>query len=340
MADKVLVTGASGFIATHCIIQLLEKGYDVCGTLRTMSRADSIREIIGRHTSRADELEFAKADLTKDDGWAEAAKGCKYILHVASPFPLDNPKDENELIIPAREGALRALRAAQSAGVQRVVLTSSIAAIAYGHDKELGRPFTEEDWSNPESKSNTAYTRSKTLAERAAWAFMESEKPGFELAVINPGAVLGPVLEKDIGTSAELALQLMQGTLPGLPRLGFTVVDVRDVAALHILAMESPKAAGQRFACANGFLWLEDMANILREAFPEKSKKVPTRKMPNWLVRLAIRFGAAPAALGTELGRNRDTSSDKAKSVLGWKPRSAEDAIKATTQSLIDLGLI
>lgn len=340
MADKVLVTGASGFIATHCIIQLLEKGYHVRGTLRSMSRAESIREIIAKHTARAAELEFAEADLLKDDGWAEAAIGCKYMLHVASPFPLDNPKDEMELIRPAREGALRALRAAQAAGVKRVVLTSSVAAIAYGHEKDMNRPFTEEDWSNPESKSNTAYTRSKTLAERAAWEFMETEKPDFELTVINPGAVLGPVLEQDIGTSAELALQLMQGALPGLPRLGFPVVDVRDVASLHILAMESPKAAGQRFACANGFLWLEEMADILREAFPDNAKKIPKNKMPNWLVRLAVRFGAAPAALATELGRNRETSSDKAKQILGWKPRSAEDALKATTQSLIDLGLI
>lgn len=340
MADKVLVTGASGFIATHCIIQLLEKGYDVRGTLRSMNRAESIREIIAQHSPRASELEFAEADLTNDDGWAEAAAGCTYMLHVASPFPLEQPKTDDELVIPAREGALRALRAARDAGVKRVVLTSSIAAIAYGHDKRPDRPFNEEDWSNPKGASNTPYTRSKTLAEMAAWDFMKTETPGFELSVVNPGAVLGPVLENDIGTSPEVVFQLMTGKLPGLPRFGFPVVDVRDVASCHILAMEVPEAAGERFACTEKFLWLEDMSKILKETFPEHSKKVPTGKLPNWLVRVLISLGAAPNALRAELGRSRDTSNEKAKRILGWQPRSAEEAVKATAQSLIDLKLV
>ena len=337
-ATKVLVTGASGFIGSHCIIQLLEKGYRVRGTLRDMKRADAIRSMIARHTDKTDALEFAEADLLKDDGWVEAATDCHLILHVASPFVLDTPRNEDELIIPAREGTLRLLRAAKETGARKVVLTSSVAAIAYGHGKNLGRPFDENDWSDPNSKEIEAYAKSKTLAERAAWHFMESEDPGFDLAVINPGAVLGPVIESDYGTSAEIVLRMLKGSLPGLPRLGFEIVDVRDVASLHILAMESAKSGGQRFPCVAGFRWFEDIGETLLKEFPQFSKKIPTKRLPNWMVRMAAMFGQLPKSALTELGNKRTVSNKNAAELLGWEPRSPEEAIITTAQGLIEFG--
>lgn len=340
MTEQVLVTGASGFIATHCIIQLLEKGYDVRGTLRTMSRADEIRGIIGQHTDKVGNLTFAQADLTKDEGWKEAAEGCPLILHVASPFPLDNPKNENELIIPARDGALRLLRAAKETGARKVVLTSSMAAIMYGFKKQPGRPFNENDWSPLNGPGHTPYTKSKTIAEKAAWDFMERENPGFGLSVVNPGAVLGPVLESDIGTSAQLVQMLMQGALPGLPPIAFPIVDVRDVADLHIRAMETEAANGHRYVCVNGTMWMKDMAALLKEKFPEHTKKTPTKVLPVFMLRIAAMMDKFPKAGLRELNKWREGNNTMARVTVGWAPRSAEDAVIATAQSLIDLKLV
>ena len=339
-ATQVLVTGASGFIGSHCIIQLLEKGYRVRGTLRSMNRADSIRGIIAKHTDNVDALSFAEADLTRDEGWVDATTDCPLILHVASPFPLDNPKHENDLIIPAREGTLRLLRAAKESGARKVVQTSSVAAIAYGHKKKRNQSFTEDDWSDPNSKTIEPYAKSKTLAEMAAWKYMETEKPQFDLAVINPGAVLGPVLESDYGTSAEIVLRILQGGLPGMPRLGFEIVDVRDVASLHILAMENASAAGQRFPCVAGYRWFEDIGPVLLENFPEFSKKIPTKVLPNWMMHIAAMLGQFPKSALSELGNKRSVSNQKAVGLLGWEPRSPEDAILATAQALIDQGVV
>lgn len=339
-ATRVLVTGASGFIGSHCIIQLLEKGYRVRGTLRNMQRADAIREIIRQHTNNADALEFAETDLTRDEGWVEAATGCPLILHVASPFVIQAPKHEEELIIPAREGTLRLLRAAKTAGARKVVLTSSVAAIAYGDRNVLDRLYTEDDWSNHESKDIEAYSKSKTLAERAAWDFVSNDNPGFDLAVINPGAVLGPILEKDYGTSAMMILLMLQGALPGVPRLGYEIVDVRDVANLHILAMESDRASGKRFPCVAGFRWFEEMSATLRPAFPDFGKKIPAKLLPNWMMYIAAFLGKFPKTTLKELGNKRAVSNRNAVELLGWNPRSPEEAIIATAQSLIDHGVV
>lgn len=340
MTEQVLVTGASGFIATHCIIQLLEKGYKVRGTLRTMGRADEIRDIIGKHTDKVDNLSFAEADLTQDDGWKEAAEGCPLILHVASPFPLDNPKNEDELIIPARDGALRLLRAAKETGARKVVLTSSMAAVMYGHKKEKQGPFTEDDVSPADGPGHSPYTKSKTIAEKAAWDFMKQEDPGFGLAVVNPGAVFGPVLENDIGTSAQIIQMMLKGALPGIPRIAMPVVDVRDVADLHIRALEQDAANGHRFICVNGTLWFEDMANLLREKFPKQAKKVPTRVLPNFMLHIAAMMGQFPKSGLRELGKWREGDNSQARNLLGWAPRSAEDATLATAESLIELKLV
>jgi len=339
MNDQVLVTGASGFIATHCIAQLLEKGYAVRGTLRTMGRADEVREAVGRFTSNIGNLTFAEADLTKDEGWREAAQGCPLILHVASPFPMAVPKNENDLIIPARDGALRLLRAANETGARKVVLTSSMAAVAYGRKKEPGRAFNENDWSDVKGPGMAPYTKSKTIAEKAAWDYVEKEKPSFALATINPGAVFGPVLSSDIGTSVQAIQMLLQGAMPGLPRLAFPIVDVRDVADLHIRAMEQDAANGNRFVCVNGTLWFVEMANAIKKRFPKEASKVPTKVLPNVMMKIAALVGQFPKQGVRDLGRYWQGNNTQARTLLGWNPRSAEDAVIATAESLIELKL-
>ena len=268
--ETVLVTGASGFIALHCVVQLLQAGYQVRGTLRSASREAEVRETVARQVDAGERLSFTTADLTDDAGWADAVANCTYVLHVASPFPAAPPKDENELIVPAREGALRVLRAAANAGVKRVVLTSSIAAVAHGNDGLGNHTFDEDDWSNVDGTLG-AYEKSKTLAERAAWDFIASDDAkGMELAVINPGAVLGPVLNENLGTSAELVRRLLLRQLPACPRIGFSMVDVRDVASAHIAAMSVPEAAGKRFCCTESHAWIRDIALILDKHFADR----------------------------------------------------------------------
>lgn len=338
--STVLVTGASGFIATHCIIQLLERGYAVRGTLRTLARGESIRAIIGEHVDPGNRLDFVAADLMDDAGWPPAVAGCQYVLHTASPIPIAPPKHPDELIVPARDGALRVLKAAAAAGAERTVMTSSTAAICYGHDGAVARPYTEEDWSPLEGRDHSAYTRSKTIAERAAWDFMASDKSGMTLAVVNPGAVLGPVLEKDYGSSAEIVRKLMAGEFPGYASIGWPVVDVRDVAAMHVLAMEAPSAAGERFLCAGEFLWLKDIADLLRRRYADYDRKLPRRRLPDWFVRLFALFDPATASIVSSLGRRKDISHDKATRLLGWQPRPAAEAVAATADSLIRFGIV
>ena len=336
--SKVVVTGATGFIGAHIIIQLLNEGHDVKGTMRNLQRADAMRKIYGEHTDKLDNLSFAKLDLMSDEGWDKAFKGADYVIHVASPVPAEIPKDENDVIEPAKQGALRALKAAANNGVKRVVMTSSVAAIMYGHDNPNGT-FTEEDWSNPQSKSNSAYTKSKTLAERAAWDFVGGQEGnGLELVTINPGMVLGPVLESDFGTSAIVVKKLMEGTFPGTPQLGWPVTDVRDVAQMHLLAMTTPKAAGERFIAANGFMWMNDIAKVLKQELPEKTKKVPTKNLPTWLMRILANFDKEVKSVAFELGLKRETPSDKAQKILGWQPRSNTDAIVSTAETLLQYG--
>lgn len=337
----VLVTGASGFIASHCIVQLLEKGYRVRGTLRTPSRADSIRKAIAAQVDPGDRLEFCTADLASDEGWADAVKGCKYVLHVASPFPKEPPKHEDELIIPAKEGAIRVLKAASEAGVKRVVMTSSLAAVLYGHVRDGSKTFDESDWSNLENTPG-AYEKSKTIAEKAAWDYVDSlpEDRKIELAVINPGIVLGPVLEEDAGTSGELIRKLMKREFPGCPNLGWAPVDVRDVAAAHVAAMTTPEAAGQRFVCAIDHAWVRDMALILDKHFRERGYKVPTGKLPNFVLRLVALFDKTTRLAVHDLNQRQDISNKRIREVLGWKPRSLEDMVVSMGESMIQHGVV
>lgn len=334
----VLVTGGSGFIASHCIAQLLAAGHRVRASLRSAAREAELRAMLRQAGAEAgEELSFALADLQHDAGWAQAAAGCDYVLHVASPFPPDLPRHEDELIVPARDGALRVLRAAREAGVRRVVLTSSFAAIGYGHP-ERATPYDETVWTDL-SGPVAAYPKSKTLAERAAWDFIEREGGGLELAAVNPVGVFGPVLGADYSTSILLVQRLMQGALPGCPQLHFGVVDVRDVADLHLRAMTDPAASGERFlAVAGDFLAVREMAAILRRRMGAAAAKVPTRQLPNWLVRLAALRDPAVRQILPDLGKHKNASGAKAQRLLGWTPRSAEEALVASAQSLIALG--
>ena len=337
--ELVLVTGGSGFVAGHCIRQLVEQGFRVRTTVRSLAREAAVRDQLALG-ERGAALAFFAADLTSDDGWDAAAAGCDFVLHVASPFPLHVPTHEDELVVPAREGALRVLRAARDAGVRRVVQTSSFAAVGYGHP-ETARPFDESDWTDVEGAGVTPYVKSKTLAERAAWSFMGREGGDMELAVVNPVGVFGPALGADFSTSIEIIRRMLDGALPGLPRITFGAVDVRDVADLHLRAMTHPEAAGERFlAVAGDFLSLRDMALVLRERMGDAARRVPARELPDWLLRIVALVDKSVAQIVPELGKHKNATSEKARRVLGWTPRTADEAIVATAESLVRLGLV
>lgn len=339
--QTVLVTGGSGFIGSHAILQLLAAGYRVHATLRNLSREAEVRAMLRQGgAAEQHDLTFLKADLNSDDGWAEAVQDCDYVLHIASPFPFELPKHEDELIVPAREGTLRVLKAARDAGVKRVVLTSSFAAIGYGH-KPQREPFDERSWTNVTGENLTPYVKSKTLAEKAAWDFIAREGGSLELSVVNPVGVFGPVLSADYSTSIQVVQRLMDGAMPGVPRLWLGVVDVRDVADLHLRAMTNPSAKGERFlAVAGASLSFLDIAHILKARMGELSKKVPTRQLPDWLIRLAALADPSIKQVLPELGKRKDASGAKARRMLGWTPRSNEEAIVATAESLVRLGLL
>ncbi len=338
--ERVLVTGGSGFIGMHCILALAKVGHPVRTTVRSLDREPELRAMLARGGMSSDaELEFVVADLMSDTGWADAVADCDYVLHVASPFPGRDPKDEDDLIRPAREGALRVLAAARDAGVARVVLTSSFAAIGYG-TKELTRPYTEEDWTDATAPVS-AYVKSKTLAERAAWGFIEREGGAMQLSVVNPVAVLGPVFGTDLSTSVELIRRLLNGAAPGLPNVTFAFVDVRDVADLHVRAMTHPDAAGERFlAASDDVLTVPQLAGILRDKLGDAARKVPKRTLPDWTVRAAAVFDPSLREVARRLGNNRKVSNAKARSMLGWSPHSNEDLLVATAESLRELGLV
>ena len=337
----ILVTGGSGFIASHAILQLLNAGHRVRTTVRDLKREPEVRAMLKQGGVQAGErLSFFAADLQNDSGWAAAVADCDYVLHVASPVPAHAPKHEDELIVPAREGALRVLRASRDARVKRVVLTSSFAAIGYGHPPQTA-PFNETNWSDTSGSDVTAYVKSKTLAERAAWDFIAREGRDLELSVINPVAVFGPVLGPDYSTSVLLIQRLMSGAVPGSPRLSFGVIDVRDVADLHIRAMTHPAARGERFlAVAGDFMLIHDIAKVLKHRMGEAGRRVPMRQLPNWLVRIAALRDPAVKQLLPELGKLKNGGNEKAKRLLGWAPRSSEEAIISCAESLLDLGLL
>jgi len=341
MSNTILVTGGSGFIGSHCILQLLAAGHKVRTTVRSLKREGDVRAMLKEGGAEpGNRLSFIAADLEKDAGWPEAVAGCDFVLHVASPFPATVPKSEDELIVPAREGALRVLRASRDAGVKRAVLTSSFAAIGYGQ-KPQEKPFNETNWTDSNAADVLPYAKSKTLAERAAWDFIAKEGGNLELSVVNPVGVFGPVLGADYSTSILFVQRMMDGAVPGCPKLYFGAVDVRDVADLHLRAMTEPAAKGQRFlAVAGDFLSVLDMAKILKRRMGAAAKRVPTREMPNWLVRVAALRDPAVKQILPELGKRKNATNEKARRMLSWAPRSSEESIAATAESLVRLGLL
>jgi nucleoside-diphosphate-sugar epimerase len=341
MSNTILVTGGSGFIGSHCILQLLAAGHKVRTTVRSLKREGDVRAMLKEGGAEpGNRLSFIAADLEKDAGWPEAVAGCDFVLHVASPFPATVPKSEDELIVPAREGALRVLRASRDAGVKRAVLTSSFAAIGYGQ-KPQEKPFNETNWTDSNAADVLPYAKSKTLAERAAWDFIAKEGGNLELSVVNPVGVFGPVLGADYSTSILFVQRMMDGAVPGCPKLYFGAVDVRDVADLHLRAMTEPAAKGQRFlAVAGDFLSVLDMAKILKRRMGAAAKRVPTRELPNWLVRVAALRDPAVKQILPELGKRKNATNEKARRMLSWAPRSSEESIVATAESLVRLGLL
>jgi dihydroflavonol-4-reductase len=334
---KVLVTGATGFIAGHVIHQLVEAGHEVTGTARSASKANALNKTLSAYAGKDIRIAIRAADLSSDAGWAEACQGMDYVQHIASPIPTNLPKDHDELITPARDGAIRVLTAAKKAGVKRVVMTSSMAAVAYGWGDARPMLLTEEHWSNSGNLAdNTAYTRSKTIAERAAWEYVGGDGKGLELTTINPAAVLGPVMSRDFSASVEILTQLLSGKLPGTPRVGFGIVDVRDTASAHVLAMTNPAAAGERFLVADKFMWFSEVASTLRGQIPAAyEKKLPKGELPGWVLKLMANINPAVKQVIPELNRERNVSNEKAKRVLGWQPRTAEEAIISGARSLI-----
>ena len=336
-ADLVLVTGASGYVAGHCMLRLLQDGYRVRGTLRSLQRAGEVRQWLAKARGGVDPgeaLSFVAAELTDPNGWDAAMEGVRYVLHVASPIPSSMPKSPDDLIVPAREGTLNVMRAAARAAVQRVVQTSSLASISYGRDDPNSHLFTEADWTDLNHKDNVPYTRSKTIAERAAWAELPKLPRPLEWVVINPGLVLGPVLDKDASASVLIIAKLLRGEIPGLPRFGYGVVDVRDLADLEVRAMTAPQAAGQRYIGSGPFISLSEIANVLKQRLGDKAKKVPARKLPDWVVRLVGLFDNEVRGQVFELGKVRRLSSTKAERDLGWSRRPTEDTIVDTATSL------
>ncbi|KFY31686.1 hypothetical protein V493_00885 [Pseudogymnoascus sp. VKM F-4281 (FW-2241)] len=346
-STTVLVTGGSGFIGSYVILALLSEGYTVRTTIRNLSRSASVLASLtngGATPTSLSRLTFSAASLDQDDGWDEAVKGCTYVHHIASPFPAEVPANEDDLIIPAREGTMRVLKAAAAAGVKRVVLTSSFGAVEYGHAPRA-EAFTEEDWTILDGAVKVPpYMKSKTVAERAAWAFVESDANSgkMELVTVLPLLVAGPALGKEISMSLQVVKKLMDGSMPGCPNLYFAIVDVRDVASLHLLSMTKPEAANQRFLAAGSdaaFSMLQ-LGQIIKEKRPQNAKKVPSFQIPNFLVHCLAFFDKPVRVILPDLGKIRKGSNKKARETLGWEPRGTEESILDTADSLVKYGLV
>ncbi|WDZ78060.1 aldehyde reductase [Ensifer adhaerens] len=332
----VAVTGIGGFVGRHVALFLLRQGYDVRGTVRDLARAEEIeRSIRAAGGTEGAKLSFAEADLLAEPGWVDAFTGVSCVMHTASPFPARLPANEVELIDPARDGTLRVLTAARASGVRRVVLTSSVAAVIYGAGRA---PYTEDDWTDPQSPLVTPYYRSKIFAERAAWDYAADNGP--DLVVVNPGMVLGPLLGREIGTSVAVVRNLLRGGYPALPKFSVPIADVRDVADAHLRAMTVADAVGERFLIAGETLSLADIASVLRRKFPAHAAKLPKFILPNWLAGLAAPFDTGLRLIVRELGHDARISNEKARRVLGWQPRTAEEAVTTSVESLIGAGLV
>lgn len=338
--ETVLVTGGTGYVASHCILQLLQQGYQVRTTIRSISRKTEVADMMhyGGLTDTG-HLEFFETDLLADAGWEQAVKGCQYVLHVASPLPHHTPKDENEVIRPAVEGTLRVLKFARNNGVKRVVTTSNFGAVGFSHT-DTSQVITEESWTDPNEKNLSTYNKSKVLAERAAWDFIKREGKGLELAVINPTAIFGPALSAKSAGNYMLKM-VLDGSMKRIPNITLGIADVRDVADLHIRAMVNPQAAGQRFLALSGPITsLPEIAGLFKSKLGPAARKVSTKRMPDWVIKFAALFNHQARQVAPLLGRYREASNKKAKEMLGWQPRTNEESLMDSARSLIKFGII
>lgn len=336
----VLVTGANGFVGSHCVLELLRQGYRVRAVVRSRDRQKQLETLLAPHVSSSERLSFVTADLSRDEGWDQAARGCTYVLHVGSPVPRGAAKVPDDVIVPARDGTLRVLGASKAAGVKRVVLTSSTAAVLWGHKRDGSEIYDETHWTKLEPYV-AAYERSKTLAERAAWEYVEAAGGNrFELVALLPGLILGPVLGNNASVSGEVVRKLLAAEFPGCPDLGFAAVDVRDVAWAHVTAMTHPEVAGRRFILALEHVSVLEIAQILARHFGPRGFKVPTGRLPSWLLKVVAMFDKTAGLVVPELGKRQDVSNALARRVLGWTPRSLETAVVDMAESMIQYGIV
>jgi dihydroflavonol-4-reductase len=331
MPSSVLLTGITGFIARRIAFDLLAAGHRVTGTLRSLGRADGVRDSLranGLDDRTLERLRFVEADLTSDAGWGAAMAGIDAVIHTASPFPLAQPKNEDDLIRPAVDGTLRVLRAAHAAGIRRVILTSSIEAIMHGATADV---VTEADWSDPAAPTASAYTRSKVLAERAAWDFVASH-PDLHLTAINPGAVFGRPMDRETGSSVSIVARILSGKDPAVPDIRLPVTDIADVSAAHVAALDRPESIGQRYLVADRFMSMPDMARLIKTAYPRR--RIATRIAPRWLLGILALFDAEVRMVLPWLDWHKSLDHRKLRTELGITPTRAEDSVLATARFL------
>ncbi|MCF6326188.1 MAG: aldehyde reductase [Devosiaceae bacterium] len=340
MTQKVLLTGISGFLGGHIALQLLKSGYKVRGSVRNLKKSDKVRQTLKNHGADIDNLEFVALDLNSDEGWSNAMDGIEILMHTASPYVTSMPKDKMKLIGPAVEGTKRALNAALAAKVANIVLTSSSVAIMHGHEKSRTAPFTEDDWTNLNSPEVNAYIESKTLAEKKAWEIMEDAGRTNDLAVINPTLILGPLLDDDPGTSGALILRLLSGSIPAAPRFYLPIVDVRDVAAMHMAAMQTDDCGGKRFISSSEGMWIMQISNVIKSSFPQFTPKLPKFQMPDWGLRIYSLFDGDVRGSLSQLGISHALNNSRARKILGRDFIKTDQAINATVTSMIEQKLV